>query len=125
MPSMNPDDAPINDFAGTAVLLTRAGMGQAEPALQQKVLQVFLTMLLENGQLPRAICLYTEGVKLAAEDSPALDLLRGLAAEGVPVIVCKTCSDFYGLTDHLRVGVVGGMGDILAAMATAAKVITV
>src|SRR4051794_10173641 len=113
--STAPDDKPINDLAGTVILLTRAGMGHAEPALQQKVLHVFLTMLLEHGQLPRAICLYTEGVKLAAEDSPALGLLQGLAAKGVPVIVCKTCSDFDGLTDRLGAGVIGGMGDIIAA----------
>jgi len=42
----------------------------------------------------------------------------------VGLIICKTCLDYYGLVDKVRVGIVGGMGDIIAAQALANKVIT-
>jgi hypothetical protein len=114
-----------NDFGATAILITREGMGLAEPALQQKVLRTFLTLLVENAQHPRAICFYTEGVRLVAEGSPVLDLLGELEARRVPLIVCQTCLNHFELAEKREVGLVGGTGDIIAAMATAAKVITI
>jgi intracellular sulfur oxidation DsrE/DsrF family protein len=82
-------------------------------------------MLVENEMLPAAICLYTEGVKMVVEGSPVLTELQQLAALGVDVIVCNTCLDYFDLRDKLRVGVVGGMADIVEAQWRAKKVITV
>ena len=44
---------------------------------------------------------------------------------GVELVLCKTCLDYFGLTNTTQVGVVGGMGDIIEAMQKAAKVISV
>lgn len=107
----------------TLVLFSRFGMGHAEPDLQQQLAGTWLKVCLENGHLPGAIAFYTEGVRLACEGSPVLDELAQLAERGVHLILCKTCLDSFGLTDSVRVGVVGGMGDIFAAQATAEKVI--
>lgn len=108
----------------TLVVITREGMGSAEPALQKKLVGTWLTLLLEGGNLPGAICFYTDGVKLAVEGSPVLEQLSKLEERGVHLILCKTCLDFFGLAEKVRVGVVGGMGDILAAQMVAAKVIS-
>jgi hypothetical protein len=108
----------------TAILVTRAGMGHAEPALQLKLMTTYLRLLLANGTVPGAICLYTDGVKLAVEGSPVLDELRQLEQAGCHVILCQTCLNFYDIAEKVRVGTVGGMGDILAAQATAKKVIS-
>ncbi len=124
MTNPSPSQEHPNDFAATVLLLTREGMGHAEPALQHKVLRTFLTLLLEGDQLPRAICFYTEAVKLVTEGSPVLDLLQALEARRVPLIFCQTCLNHFQLADKLKVGLVGGMGDIIAAQAQAAKVIT-
>jgi hypothetical protein len=67
------------------ILITRNGMGEAEPALQQRLIQTYLKLLDENNLQPAVICFYTEGV---------------------------------------RVGIVGGMTDILEAQLRAGKVIT-
>ena len=37
---------------------------------------------------------------------------------------CKTCLDYFGLAGAVRVGIVGGMGDIIEAMHKAQKVIS-
>ena len=114
-----------NELAGAVILVARDGMGHGDPSLQHKLLRTFLTLLLENNQFPRAICFYTEGVKLVAEGSPVLDLLQALHTRNVPLIVCQTCLNHYQLADRLKVGLVGGMGDIIAAMGSAAKVVTI
>ena len=75
---------PVNDFAATILVITREGMGHAEPALQQKLLRTFLMLLLESSQLPRAICFYTEGVRLVIDGSPMLDLLQSLESKAFP-----------------------------------------
>ena len=100
------------------------GMGAADAALQHTLLRKYLLLLQENNTVPGAICFYTSGVKMAVEGSPVLDVLQSLEAQGVRLIVCKTCLDYFGLLDKMRVGVVGGMGDIIAAQHLADKVIT-
>lgn len=99
-------------------------MGHAEPELQIKLLSTYLKLLDENGVYPGAICLYTDGVKLAVTGSPVLDTLKSLDARGVHVILCSTCLNYFGLTEKVEVGIVGGMTDIIEAQGRAAKVIT-
>jgi hypothetical protein len=109
----------------TVVLVTRDGMGDAEPALQHKLITTYLRVLLEDGALPGAVCFYADGVKLVVDGSPALPALRELEDRGVRLILCRTCLEYYGLADRVRVGIVGGMGDIVAAQVAAGKVISV
>jgi hypothetical protein len=42
----------------------------------------------------------------------------------VHLVICSTCLNYYSLADHVQVGVVGGMTDILEAQWRADKVIT-
>ena len=112
-------------FSETVILITREGMGSAEVALQQKLLDTYLRLLLENKTLPAAICFYTEGVKLVVEGSPlVLNQLKELEQRGVRLIICSTCLNYFGLTEKVRVGIVGGMPDILDAQSKAGKVIS-
>jgi hypothetical protein len=110
--------------ASTVILINNVGMGAAEEDLRHKLLRVYLTMLQENGLYPGAICFYAGGVKMVVEGSPVLDLLRSLEEKGVRLVVCSTCLQFYGLTEKVKVGIVGGMSDILLAQWMAGKVIT-
>jgi sulfur relay (sulfurtransferase) complex TusBCD TusD component (DsrE family) len=63
-------------------------------------------------------------VKLAVEGSPVLEQLQELERRGCHLVLCQTCLNYFGLVDKVKVGTVGGMGDILAAQATARKVIS-
>lgn len=110
--------------ADTLVSFTRYGMGEAaDDALRLKLAGVWLTVCLENDKLPGAITFYTDAVRLACEGSPVLEQLAALEAKGVHLILCKTCLDAFGIADQVRVGTVGGMGDIIAAQSTATKVV--
>jgi hypothetical protein len=114
-----------SSFSDAIILITRDGMGSADPELQHKLLETYLRLLVENSTLPEAICFYTDGVKLVVEGSPLLDRLAQLEAQGVRLIICSTCLSYFGLTDKVRVGIVGGMPDIIEAQANAAKVISI
>ncbi len=108
----------------TVLLFTRNGMGQAPEDLQRNLAVKFLSLLDQSGQLPAKILFYTDGVKLACQGSQALEQLRVMEAKGVELVLCKTCLDYFDLTDQVAVGIVGGMPDIIEAMQKAGKVIS-
>ena len=112
-------------LASTAILVTRDGMGTADAELQHRLLRTYLSLLIEGDLLPAAICFYTEGVRLVTDGSPVLDLLKTLESKGVHLIVCSTCLNYFGLTGQVRVGIVGGMPDIIEMQMRAEKVITI
>ena len=108
----------------SVILVTNDGLGHADRPLQHTLIGKYLELLLANGDLPSAICFYTNGVKLVVEGSPVLTQLAALENKGVRLVICSTCLSYFNLTESVRVGVVGGMGDILTAQAEAEKVIT-
>lgn len=108
------------------IVFNTQGMGTTDkPSLKENLAKTFLTLAFQMDSLPAAICFYTDGVKLACEGSPVLDELSALEAKGVRLILCQTCLNTYEINDKVKVGVIGGMGDIITAMWQADSVITV
>ncbi len=107
----------------TVIVINRNGMGEAEQVLQHRLISTYLRLLDEHNILPAAICFYTEGVHLTMEGSPVLETLQSLEKKGVRLILCSTCLNYYNIIDRVKVGIVGGMGDILEAQLRASKVI--
>jgi intracellular sulfur oxidation DsrE/DsrF family protein len=108
----------------TTLLITNDGLGKADQELQHKLVNTYLQLIDEHNLLPAGICFYTEGVKLVVEGSPVLKTLSALEEKGVRLIVCNTCLNHYGLVDKVRVGIIGGMADIIEAQWKADRVIT-
>ncbi len=54
-----------------------------------------------------------------------LETLQALREKGARLVICQTCLEYFTIRDQVRVGIVGGMGDIVHAMNEAAKVISV
>lgn len=106
----------------TVMVFTRTGFGTGLDELQHLLAGKFLNLLSESGYLPGKIQFYTEGVRLACEGSLFLEHLRKLQASIVEIIQCQTCLDYYGLTEKVAVGIVGGMPDIIEALQKAKKV---
>lgn len=111
------------DNKNTVLVFTVYGMGAGPQELQQLPVDKFMNLLNESDGLPAKILFYTDGVKLACEGSPVLEQLQVLEAQGVEPILCLTCLDYFGLTDQVKVGIVGGMPDIIEVMQKAEKVI--
>ena len=109
----------------TVFIFTSYGMGVTDNAdLKIGLAKKFLALIAQHNPLPAQICFYTDGVKLTVEGSPVLDELKALAAKGVELVICSTCIDTFGLRDKVRVGVVGGMPDIITAITGADNAIT-
>jgi hypothetical protein len=112
------------DYPSTVIVVTHDGMGSATAPLQHRLLKNYLAILLENEMLPAAICFYGEGVRMVIDSSPVLEELESLAAQGVYLITCTTCLNYYDYTDRRTVGIAGSMADIVEAQWRADKVIT-
>jgi selenium metabolism protein YedF len=108
----------------TVIVINRNGMGEADQVLGHKLVSTYLKLLDEHDILPGVICFYTEGVHLAIDGSPVLETLKSLEKKGVRLILCSTCVNYYDLAKRVKVGIMGGMGDILEAQQRASKVIT-
>ena len=108
----------------TVLLFTRNGLGDAPEGLQQTLAVKFLSLLAQAEQKPERIVFYAEGVKLVCEGSLVLQWLKMLEAAGVELLVCSTCLEYFGLTDKVRIGRVGGMPGILSALQETEKVIS-
>jgi intracellular sulfur oxidation DsrE/DsrF family protein len=108
----------------TVILVTNNGMGRGPEDLQLTLIAKYLELLNQQNEPPAAICFYTEGVRLVVEGSPVIEKLKALEEKDVRLIVCSTCLNYFGLVEKVKVGIVGGMGDILTAQWQAGKVIT-
>ena len=63
------------------------------------------------------------GATLTTEGSASLEDLKNLAAQGVEILTCGTCLNYYGLTDKLAVGEVTNMYSIVEKLVTADLVV--
>lgn len=108
----------------TMIIVNNDGMGHAEPELRFKLIKNYFGLLNDSEMLPGAVAFYASGVKMVSSGSPVIEPLQALEKKGVRIIICKTCLDFYGLSEYVQVGIVGGMTDIIAAQWGATKVIT-
>ena len=58
---------------------------------------------------PSTILFYNGGATITTEGSPSLDDLKNMEAQGVEILTCGTCLDYYNLKDKLAVGSVTNM----------------
>lgn len=113
-----------NPYAHTAIVVGNDGLGHGDEALRRKMIGTYFRTLHESRHLPQAILFYTRGVLLAADDSPCLAELRALAAAGVPLVLCRSCLEYFNLMARVAVGEIGNMLDVIEAQGAASKVIT-
>ena len=103
----------------TVVVIASDQMGEGSPELGKTLMKGFLYALGQQDTLPRTILFYNGGAALSCEGSPALEDLKSLEAQGVEILTCGTCLNFYGLSEKLRVGEVTNMYSIVEKMTQA------
>ena len=72
--------------------------------------------LTKQDILPETILCYNSGAYLTCQGSDSLEDFKALETEGVRVMTCGTCLDFYGLKEQLAVGSVTNMYEIVEIM---------
>ena len=79
-------------------------MGEGNEELGRALLKAFLFALTQQETLPAAILFYNGGAAVTCEGSASLEDLQALQSQGVEILTCGTCLNYYGLTEKLRVG---------------------
>jgi selenium metabolism protein YedF len=111
-------------LSGPVVLaLSGDQMGHSDPELGRLLMASFVRTLFAVQPKPDQILLFEAGVKLACQDSPVLDELRALEAQGIEILACRTCLDFYKLTEKLAVGSISNMFVIAETMFAAGRLV--
>ena len=103
----------------TVVVLASATMGAGDEELGEILMKGFIYALSQQEELPATILLYNGGANISCEESPSLEDLRSMEAQGVEILTCGTCLNHYGLTDKLKVGDVTNMYVIAEKMTQA------
>ena len=91
-------------------------MGHGHDELGTVLMKGFIFALSQQDVLPSAILFYNGGANLTIEGSASLEDLKNLEAQGVEILTCGTCLNFYGLTEKLAVGEVTNMYTIVEKM---------
>ena len=115
--------APNAIHGNTVVVISADHMGEGDEELGKVLIKGFIYALTEQDVLPQTILFYNGGAKLTCEESPTLEDLKSLEAQGVEILTCGTCLDYYHLKDKLVVGGVTNMYSIVESMAEAGKII--
>lgn len=108
---------------GLMVVLSANTMGSGDPKLGTALMKSFVFALTRQDRLPDTILCYNSGAYLTCQGSDLLEDLKLLESEGVTILTCGTCLDFYGLRDKLAVGGVTNMYEIVEQMETAQSIV--
>ena len=108
---------------GMLVVLSGNVMGTGDPKLGTSLMKAFVFALTKQDQLPDTILCYNTGAYLTCQGADTLEDLKLLESEGVTILTCGTCLDFYGLKEKLAVGGATNMYDIVERMENAAQII--
>ena len=108
---------------GMLVVLSGNVMGTGDDKLGTSLMKAFVFALTKQDQLPDTILCYNTGAYLTCKGADTLEDLKLLESEGVTILTCGTCLDFYGLKEKLAVGSITNMYDIVEWMENAAQII--
>lgn len=107
---------PASNLKNTVIVIDRDQMGDGNDELGKILLKGFIYALGQQDALPQTLLFYNLGVTMVCEGSPVLDDLKSLQANGVNILACGTCLNYYGLVDKLQVGEVTNMYTIVETM---------
>lgn len=105
------------------VVLSSDKMGDGDEELGKVLIKGFIYAITQLDKYPKAILLYNSGVKLSSEGSDSIEDLKILEENGVEILSCGTCLNFYNLQDKLQVGNVTNMYSIVEELAGATNII--
>lgn len=91
------------------ILVNTDSWGQGDQALGEVLLETFFTLLKQEKERPAAVFCMQRGVFALTENSLVSLHLKEIEQQGVPVLACKTCVEYYGIADKLYAGEISSM----------------
>jgi selenium metabolism protein YedF len=107
------------------VVIPSDHMGRGEEELGHILIRSFLHALTEVSCRPDKIIFFNTGVKLTVPGSVVLGDLQALEQNGVEILICGTCLDYFSLKDKIAVGWISNMYTIAETMLAASHLVTV
>jgi selenium metabolism protein YedF len=86
------------------ILIQSDVLGRGNDELGMLLMANFLRLLGESKEKPAALVFWHAGVRLVCEGSWALGHLKNLEEQGVEILACTTCLEYFDLVDKLKVG---------------------
>jgi selenium metabolism protein YedF len=86
------------------ILIQSEGLGKGDDALGKMLMANFLRLLGERRDKPKTIVFWNGGVRLLCSGSEVLEHLKKLEGQGVEILGCTTCLEYFDLVDKLMVG---------------------
>lgn len=105
------------------VVISSDRMGNGNDELGKVLIKGFIFAVTQLDKLPKTMLFYNGGATLTAEGSDSLEDLKRLEEQGVEILTCGTCLNYYGLSEKLQVGSVTNMYTIVEKMTGADKII--
>ena len=105
------------------VVIDKDFMGFGNEELGKVLIKGFIYALTQQDTLPSKILFYNGGAQIPTTGSPSLEDLKSLEAQGVEILTCGTCLNYYNLSEELQVGGVTNMYDICESMVNADLII--
>lgn len=118
-----PSCTPDSRRRGCVVVISSDRMGEGNDELGHVLIKSFIYALTQLDELPETILLYNGGAVLSTEGSESLEDLKLLEAQGVEIMTCGTCLNYYGLSEKLQVGTVTNMYSIVEKMTGASVIV--
>lgn len=117
-------DSTSADAGKWVLFVGQDSIGSGSKELGESLMKMFFYTLAESDDFPSQILFINEGVRLPVFNEDVVGHLKTLAAQGVEILVCGTCLNYYKIAEQLKVGTISNMFDIVSRMQTAAKVVT-
>lgn len=102
-----------NNFKDMTIVFGQDIMGKGSEELGKILIKGFIYTLTESTPFPSTLVFLNSGVRLTVEDSEVIEDIKKLEEEGVEILSCGTCLDYYELKDKLAVGEISNMYTIL------------
>lgn len=123
---MTPKSAPVEQAMQSrdvAILVKSELFGQGNDELGAVLTKSYFFALTEMSHEIQTIIFMNGGVHLTTAGSPVLDHLEYLEQNGVQILSCGTCLDFFSKKEQLMVGQVTNMYTATEILFRAAKTI--
>lgn len=112
-----------NSKKNRVVVISADHMGEGAEDLGKTLLKGFIYAVSQQEELPKTMLFYNGGAAITCEGSASLEDLKSMEAQGVEILTCGTCLNFYGLSEKLAVGGVTNMYDIVEKQTNADLII--
>lgn len=107
----------------TTIFISNRTLGTGSIELGEKLMLNFIKTLSEMKESLWRLIFVNEAVKLTVHGAETLPILQQLESDGISILVCGTCLEFFDLLDKKMTGDTTNMLDIVTSLQVSDKVI--